>query len=182
MKKVIIILVMGFLIDSCARQITGNYSYDSSVDFTQYKTFSWADPLNKAVGVSFNPLVNNSLVNKGIKEDIKSQMEQHGYNYIEKYGDLTVNFHTMVEHKSEVTTYPNSYYFWWRNEVRTINYKEGTLVVDVIDADTNELVWQGYTSGTLKKDDLILSSKESVLKIFMNFPFQLSGKIISEAI
>lgn len=173
MKKLILIIIIPLLMSACSKQIVANYSEDPDADFGRYMTYAWDIPLNKAVNESFNPLVNNDLVNKKIKSAIDERMESRGYIYSDENPDLLINFHTMVENRSEVTSaYPNSYYFWWRNDIRTINYKEGTLIIDLIDAETDELIWQGYATGVLDSEDLTLSADDGVRMIFEEFPYR----------
>lgn len=34
--------------------------------------------------------------------------------------------------------------YWLRSEMNTYQYKEGTLIIDVMDAKTNSLAWRGW--------------------------------------
>lgn len=173
MKTTAVIFTISALMFSCANNITANYNVDPEADFSKYTSFYWDDPLNKAANESHNPIVNNSLVNKQVKENIETQMQGRGYALTENNPDILINFHIMVENKSKVTSsYPNSYYFWWRNDIQTINYKEGTLIIDLIDAKTDQLIWQGYSTGTITRSDMIPSIKETVLKIFSKFQYR----------
>jgi hypothetical protein len=52
------------------------------------------------------------------------------------------------------------------------NYKEGTLVIDMYDAKTKQLIWQGSAEGTLsdKADKNEKNLNKAVAKMFKNFP------------
>ena len=178
MKKLLFYTLSVLLLSACSERIVSNYSEDPDVDFAKFETFRWDEPLNKAVNESYNPLVNNDIVNKKIRNVIREQMEARGYEYAESDADLMINFHTMVESKSEVTSaYPNTYYFWWRNDIRTINYKEGTLIIDMISGKTDQLVWQGYASGVLEPEDITLSADDGVRIIFEKFPYRAGSSV-----
>ena len=88
---------------------------------------------------------------------------------MEKNPDLLINFHTMAESKSGVSSYPNNYCFWWRNDIETINYKEGTLIIDMPDVKSDQLIWQGYTSNKLNSKVLAAPLKAAVETIFTKF-------------
>jgi hypothetical protein len=45
------------------------------------------------------------------------------------------------------------YYGWGApSSVDVYQYKEGTLIVDVVDAKTKQLVWRGFATGTVDPD------------------------------
>jgi len=54
------------------------------------------------------------------------------------------------------------------------NYKVGTLVVDLFDANNKKLIWRGSASDTLsdKSDKNIKSLDKGVQKMFRHFPPQ----------
>lgn len=172
MKRILLIAFPLLFLLACTQEIVTNYSEDPDVNFGQFETFGWDEPLNMAVDESYNPLVNNDIVNKRIKKVIRDEMEGRGYLFEENDPDLLINFHTMVESKSEVTSYPNNYYFWWRNDLRTIDYKEGTLIIDLIGGATDQLIWQGYASGVLEPEDITLSANDGVRMIFEKYPYR----------
>ena len=49
---------------------------------------------------------------------------------------------------------------------------EGTLIVDIIDADSNELIWRGTATGTVERGSDKASEKihGAVYKIMTKFP------------
>ncbi|MDQ3394500.1 MAG: DUF4136 domain-containing protein [Bacteroidota bacterium] len=70
-----------------------------------------------------------------------------------------------------------SYRYWWgRDNVHPYKYKEGTLIIDLVDHDAKQLVWQGYSSGIMKeKTEAIESSiRASISLIFSEFKFRAS--------
>ena len=64
-------------------------------------------------------------------------------------------------------------WYWNNQNVRVDQYTEGTLFIDFIDKDGNELVWQGIGSGAMKmksaekKEERI---KEFVKEILSDYP------------
>lgn len=117
--------------------------YDKDADFSAYKTFNWSGEIDKQGDK--HPILDNSLVRKRIKNAIASELEGRGYELSEN-PDLLVNFHMIIEEKTGYTTIP-SYSYWRRDDIRPYNYKEGMLIIDLVDRRKNQLVWQGYTGG-----------------------------------
>jgi hypothetical protein len=147
--------------------------FDKEANFSAYETFGWSEEIDKEK--EDHPLLNNSLVKKRIKSAIKSEMEGRGYVFNAENPDIHVNFHIIVEEKTEVRNMPNyGYRMWWGNDVRSYNYNEGTLIIDLIDNEQNQLVWQGYSSGVLKSNPEAVENKlrESISLIFQEYEYR----------
>lgn len=174
--NVFLITIVAFLYSCSPNQAVVKTDYDKDADFSKFKTFYWAEEIDN--NKDGHPLLNNTLVSKRIKNSIISEMEGRGYKLSDKNPDLLVNFHIVVEEKTEYRTVPSSfgYRYWLRDDVRPYNYNEGTLIIDLVDYDEKQLVWQGYSSGILKNKEDALESKirESISLIFQEFKFRAS--------
>ena len=56
-----------------------------------------------------------------------------------------------------------------------VSYEAGTLVIDVIDARTNKLMWRGWAQNTVKgmlenQDTMARRIDEAVTRMFVRFP------------
>ena len=62
---------------------------------------------------------------------------------------------------------------WWGwprgYDVWAVPYTESTVIVDVIDAHTNQLVWRGYDSGTLNVSNPDKTLTKAVDKVVSRF-------------
>jgi hypothetical protein len=123
-----------------------------------------------------------------LKRATGAQLERLGYTYDERNPDLRVNFYLNVVNQQEVRSSPSAsigggYYGYRRGgygawggypyDVETVNYKAGTLSVDLVDARTNSLVWQGLAEGRLKDESVRHpgAAIDAVIdQIFSNFP------------
>jgi hypothetical protein len=133
------------------------------VDFNRYQTFGYFEQLGTdQAGYS-------SLVTQHFKNATRRELEKLGYTYTEQDPDLLVNFNAMSTEKTEVRsrpspapmmTYPGYYGYrgmmyspfpMYSTEVETVNYKVGTVNVDVVDAGRKMLVWEGVVEGRLTK-------------------------------
>ena len=117
-----------------------------------------------------------------------------GYRYDEQAPQLLVNYTTNVENREDVRSSPFSinagYGFFGRNSalslgfplfggVETNRYKVGSVLIDVIDASANRLVWQGMVEGKLTSaalKDPEKSINETVTLIYQSYPTRLSSK------
>ena len=149
--------------------------FDNEANFNQYNSFNWSAEIDSQK--DGHPLLDNSLVRKRIKNAIKSEMEGRGYAFTEN-PDLLVKFHLVVEEKTGYTTYPSGYSYWRRDNVRPYNYKEGTLVIDLIDRKQNQLVWQGYTAGIVneKPEKMEEKIRQAISLIFQEYNYRAEQK------
>jgi hypothetical protein len=136
--------------------------FDRSANFSKYKTFGWG---KSDVKVS-NPLYESDLINKRIKAAVEEEFAKRGIVKAEADPDVIVRYHTYTEEKERTSGgYPYSYRFfpyafypfgfgWWGlplvSPQTTTQYTEGTLIVDIIDNRTNDLIWRGSVTGDVK--------------------------------
>jgi hypothetical protein len=151
--------------------------YDHRVDFSKYKTF---DLLNGAKS-------NISSINQDrIYNSVKAEMQGKGFTQDTKQPDLKVNITAIVRNEQEVSSNTNYYgyggaarpYYWGTGMSSSYttydveHYKSGSLIIDVVDASTDKLVWQGV--GDKKIDDPGSDADqriaEAVNKIMQGFP------------
>ena len=131
---------------SCSRAII-KADYDQEIDFANYKSFDWmARPQKKGV----DPFVENTLLEKRIKNAANTELTAKGYQrQTTADPDLMVVYYVGVKGKLDVRAY--GYGYWggfYGPDVR--QYNEGTLILDFVDPESNELVWRGWYAGAIK--------------------------------
>jgi hypothetical protein len=146
--------------------------FDHQANFSQYKTYSWQEI--KAA---------NSLWDARIKDAVGAQLAARGWIQVENGGDVAVvAIKTTKTQRTLQTFYDGMGGGWgWRRfggggfgESTTTeqDYKEGTLVVDLYDAKSKQLIWRGSAEDTLSdnagKNERTLD--KGVVKMFKTFP------------
>lgn len=166
MKSILLAVSLALLggLSACAPAV--NVEQRANVNYSRYRTFDFADTEVKTDGTR-NPLLNSPIAQDRIKQAIAGELAKRGLRQVEASPDLLVTTHTYVE-KSERTVYdtyggpgyaypysvgyrgaflPINYGAWYTpayyNSPRTVQYNEGTLIIDFIDRRTNNLVWRG---------------------------------------
>lgn len=65
-------------------------------------------------------------------------------------------YHLGTQEKIQATSYGYSYYpyhyGYGGHRVDIYQYTEGTLILDLVDAQTEQLVWRGYATDTLEQN------------------------------
>ena len=124
------------------------------VDFSQYSTFGFFSPL-ASDNQGYESLVSNFL-----KVATAQELDGRGLTYSDS-PDLLVNFYIETEEKIRTRNVPTAHsYYSYRGpygyhpyqaypayETRIDQYTVGSLNIDVVDAKTQTLVWEGMVSG-----------------------------------
>lgn len=165
----VLLLFLGLFSCSSVRVAS---DYDREVNFDQYKTFAFFKPGIDKAEIS-------DLDKKRILRAIEHEMLAKGFTKSEN-PDMLVSLFTKTN--ENINIYQNNYgwgYGWgwspwyWGNGYNTVSRtSEGTLYIDLIDADKKELVWQGMGTAALahevdRKQERI---NEIVAKIMEEYP------------
>ena len=150
-KMTTILLLFVLVLSSCS-SVKVATDYDRQVNFNQYETFAFFKPGIDKAEIS-------DLDKKRILRAIEAEMLEKGFRLSED-PDLLVSIFTETE--ENVNIYHNNMaygYGWgwspwyWGAGMHNINTNtEGTLYIDLIDAQQKELVWQGMGTAVLAKD------------------------------
>ncbi|MBZ0159316.1 MAG: DUF4136 domain-containing protein [bacterium] len=173
-------LVLGLIVfaTGCAPSVTVKLDYDKEADFAALKTFSWLPmPVNPAASVK-EALERNSLMDKRIRRAVEAQLTAKGYQVNVTHSDFMVTYHIGVEDKIAVTDW--GYGYGWRgpSRVDVYQYQQGTLILDVIDSKSKQLIWRSVAQGVIDPSAPIEKREQRlndvVTKMLADFP--LAGK------
>ena len=155
-------------------------------DFTRFDTFTFHEPLgtDRQEGTS-------TILSQTLKETTRSQLDAKGYEYVEENADLEVNF--FVETKEVISglsrrpslsigygVFHRHYGVWTGYDpgVDVQQYTQGTLHVDVIDAENDRLVWEGVARTRQPADGFVFDPERiqtSVDRVFADFPSRVAA-------
>ena len=183
---VLFCLLIGLI--GCSKSYTFSTDRDASARFDQYTTFQVID-YYKFKG-SGDPVIDSELNKRRIASLIEAQMRQKGYVPAEegRQPELYVKFRNSIEGRQEfVQNFNNNAWGWnrwnaWNNpwmwnqpSVTTFenNYEEVNLVIDIVDARNNNLLWQGWAFDRLKRNRKnYMSNMEKIIQAMFNeYPF-----------
>lgn len=169
---------------SCSPALKVTSDYDKSASFAQYKTFG-IDTMR--ISQSISQLNENRIVNA-----VKSEMLKKGFTE-NATPDLLVHISAIFEKQKSVTSTTDYYgyggfyrpYMWGGGMGATgyttynvQNYTDGSLIIDIADAKTKNLLWEGIGNKEIDKPakDPDAAISEAVSKILANFPPGASAK------
>lgn len=164
-------LLLLFIFTSCSTVRVAS-DFDKEANFSQYKSFAFYKPGIDKAQIS-------DLDKKRILRAIESELLSKGLIKSEN-PDLLVSIFT--KERERVDVYNNNFgYGWYWNPWWYGGYygstvsrsTEGTLYIDLIDAKTNNLVWQGMGSADLITNDMEKKEariQEIVREILAQYP------------
>ena len=176
--KSLLLIVTVALATSCGPTLKVSSDYDRAVNFSAYKTYSIYNLKSKG---SVNQLNEERII-----KYINAEMAKRGFTQSNQNPDLMVNALTVLKDRRGIsaTTYGyggayRPYGYWGApgyTSVSTYDYKDGSLVIDMIDAKTQKMVWTGTGSAEVynKPKDPEQTISEVVGKIMAEFPVTAS--------
>ena len=154
--------------------------FDPAADFTKFKTFAFTGltDMNRG-GVFDNSLTRTRIESTVARELYRNRLQQV---QLEQHPDLLVHYWVGVKDKQRVqSTGPTAGaygrrggYGWGAgySGVSTYEYKEGTLIIDLVQPAKKELVWRATIVADLEdtaQENTELGRK-AIAKAFENYP------------
>ncbi len=153
-----LLLISALIMVSCST-VSVNYDYDQEADFATIETFAWRQANAKDDALEANP-----LLKKRVLTSIEKHLVAKGYKKATATEpDIYVVAHAGIQEKMRVTNWGGAggYYAspmygpWWgtdgyHNRIDVNYYTEGTLIIDIVTAKDNELIWRGAGTGLVK--------------------------------
>ena len=171
----------GLLLSACASGPDLRADYDKSADFGKYRTFGFVSEAGTDAA-EFRTLATQTLQAAAARE-----MESRGYTRSET-PDLVINFKGKLEEKTDIESTPapmygpgwgyrgwyGAPYAYTGTDVSTRRYNVGTLVMDVIDREKRQAVFQGGIEGVVTREMMAnkqAAIEQAVAHIFSKYPF-----------
>lgn len=178
--KLLATLAFTWLTISCGPSVKVSTDYDRSANFQQYKTFSMYKLDGKTDAIS-------ELNANRITSAVRNEMTKKGFQETSDNPDLLVNTVTIMKDRQSVSSNTDFYgyggayrpYAWGAgmgvSGTTTYNvqdYKDGSLIIDIVEASSKKLLWQGTGNSEIDKPlkDPDTQIPAAVAKIMASFP------------
>ncbi len=131
--------------------------FDVSRDFSQYRTWSWADPA-VTYAPPGDPRLPSDLTTQRVQDAVSAQLDVRGLRPAEdpSSADLRVSSSVVMEtRRDQVTTQYGGFWgyggpYWGGGpsytQTRSVDYQVLTLQIDLLDGKDGRLVWRGSDS------------------------------------
>jgi hypothetical protein len=130
-----------------------------------------------------DPMRVNSGSNRALRNALLQGLASRGYTVVDTSPDFAVAYYATAQDKLDIMRWDYGYAWWPRwwhgwglrgpvGPTETTEYGSGTVVVDVIDAKTRELLWRGKGLARVSDDErgYELDLQKTVTAIVARFP------------
>jgi Domain of unknown function (DUF4136) len=155
-----------------------NSYFDKQYDFSAVRTWNFK-PQRR---ISQDPLADNRLWREVIENQIATDLQKNGMDRTPVQPDILLAYYLGLKERYQTEYIDYGYPGWWGHrrfgwrwgwpdsvDIWQIPYTDSTLIIDVIDAPSNSLVWRGYDTRTIdmsKPDKTLDKGVDEVLKKF----------------
>lgn len=165
-----------------------SYDFDPEMNFGGWKSYAWYPVESRPSG---DPRLDSPLLHQRIAAAVDRTLAARGYTLVEDTEpDFYVEYHLSTKQRLDAVTMNRGYGAgpygrrwggagWggagW-SETYIDEYDEGTLVIDLLDVASRELVWRGWGTRRLaqqpKPEQVTANVDEAVAEILKAFPPQ----------
>jgi len=141
--KFVLMLVLTLCVCGTAVAQDVKYNYMPGTDFSKYKTYKW---------VSEDNVHPNQIVDQQIKIAIDQQLASKGLTKTDSdKADLYIGYQVSIDQEKQWNAYGGG--VGWRMggmaSATSTTIQNGTLILDIYDPATKQLVWRGTATKTL---------------------------------
>lgn len=175
-----LIPLLGLIAAACGGGIGINTDYDplAGPRMEAYRAWTWMTPVDPASRQS------DSAVAIVVTGEIERALGELGYRMEDRAPEFRVGWHALLNGEMDVTTVNDRYgyaYGRWFPEGGVAYsrgfqsvYGPGTLIVDVADVRSNELVWRGIArevfTGKRSQAEQSVALNQAVTRLLAQFP------------
>ena len=139
---------MSVVLASCAPVRVNSY-VGRDVDLRRYHTYAWAPADTFSTGDA--RLDNNTFFIERVHQAVDGHLRQKGF---EKVGsgqpDFVVHYHARVEQRLDSKEFRAGEPGCQGSDCRPFVYDAGTLLIDLVDPRSNQLMWRGWVERGLE--------------------------------
>ncbi len=173
-----IIICLAVFVISCSSSMKVQTDYDPTVNIAAIKTYHWLEKPREAPDNAQEALTQNTLLDKRVKKAVNIQLIALGFQMEKDNPDVLVTYYIGLQDKVAVQRTGGGFHGrrgrFSGGTVYVDEYKEGTLIVDVLDAASKEIIWRGIAVTKLD-DDLKPKEVEKKLSKAVKKMFETLG-------
>ena len=167
--SLVLMTAMIFLTPSSVNAQDVKYNFMPGTNFAKYHTYKWVD-----IGNGAHP---NQIVDAEIKQSVDSQLASKGMTKTDSdKADLFVGYQVAVDKEKEWNAYGMGGGIRWggMGSATSSTINVGTLVLDMYDPATKQLVWTGNATKTIdpssNQEKNQKNLDKAMAKLLKNYP------------
>jgi hypothetical protein len=149
---------------------------ERSLDITQYHSYDWGPA--DALPTGDPRLDKDPFFQDHLQGAVEKELAAKGFGWSTPgTADLLIHYHANISERIDVDRMDRERGYCYADGCSppVVEYEAGTLVLDIVDARTNRLIWRGWAQGSVKgmldsQDTMARQINEAVTRMFTTFP------------
>ena len=166
--QVSLILFLGLVIGTASRAQDVTYNFMPGTDFSKFHTYKWV-----SIEGGAHP---NQIMDQEIRQDIDAQLASKGMTKTDNdKADLYIGYQVAVDQERQWNAWGTGRGFGGgMGSATSSTISNGTLVLDMYDPGTKQLVWTGRATKTLdpssNQEKNMKNLNKAMAKLMKNYP------------
>jgi hypothetical protein len=136
---------------ACAATLSVSSHVDHGVDFAVFRTYDWGPA--DALPTGDPRLDANPFFKDHVQGAVEKQLATRGLRLVTtETPDLLIHYHASISTRMDVNRADEAYGYCSVGDCPSniTQYEAGTLVIDIMDARTNKLLWRGWAQNSVE--------------------------------
>jgi hypothetical protein len=176
--------LLGLMLAACAGiEVNTHYDPKAVSRLESFRTYAWLpQPEGK------DPRVYNDIINSYIHQAVDQELQGRGYQLVDANAnpDFRIGWQGAIDSKVDVSTVNSYYGYGWdpywnpyyggvgMPYTHVYEYEQGTIILDMVDAKANKLVWRGTAQAEVNENPSASRTQnrigEAVHEMLSRFP------------
>lgn len=165
-----------FAVTSCAATMAVSSHVEPGLDFAQYRSYAWGPA--DALPTGDPRLDEDPFFKDHVQGAVEKQLAVRGFELAASgTSDLLIHYHANITHRIDANRVDRAYGYCHAGDCPAdgIDYEAGTLVLDIVDARTNTLIWRGWAQNSVEdmlddQDRMVETINEAVTRMLLRLP------------
>jgi hypothetical protein len=174
-----------FAVSGCATMMVSSH-VQRDLDFVRYRTYDWGPA--DALPTGDPRLDRDPFFQDHMQGAVETQLAKRGLALATSgTPDLLIHYHANVSERIDVNRIDRQYGYCYADDcsVRVMEYEAGTLILDVVDARTDRVIWRGWAQDSLdgvigNPDRMERMINQAVARMLEMFPAGQSARRASD--
>ncbi len=176
--RLIAVAICGVAVTGCATMNVSSH-VRSGIDFARYRTYDWGPA--DALPTGDPRLDKDPFFQDHVLGAIEKQLAAKGYELTASgTPDLLIHYHASINERIDINRADTEHGYCYEDDCRAgvTAYEAGTIVLDIVDTRTNQVIWRGWAQDSLEgvlesQDRMARQINEAVTRMLNRFPSKL---------
>jgi hypothetical protein len=150
--------------------------YDRATKFADYQTYAY---LPREPGPEQAPVARDPRIREAVVKSIDAALTKKGMRRVEmdQNPSMLVAVHGFANNRIEVQSYGYNFYPGLATTAVDVRqYRDGTLIIDLVDASSRQMIWRGTATDTFSPGAEAKTIANAIDKTLAEYPPPPPGK------